>query len=107
MMDYPGMLEIIAEFVDGLPGEVQKMTDFLEHNDMVSLRRVVHQLRGAGGGYGFNPITESAIRTEGSIDSPTSSNSVASEINFLLDLIRRIEGYDQKKTMSNAQASLG
>jgi PAS domain S-box-containing protein len=104
MLDYPGMLEIIAEFVDGLPGEVQKMTDFLEQNDMVSLRHVVHQLRGAGEGYGFRPITEPAMRAEGSIDSSTSPSSVATEVNSLLEVIRRIEGYDPKKTMSTAQA---
>ena len=104
MTKYPGMLTIITEFVDGLPDEVRRMTDFLEHNDMASLRRIVHQLRGAGGGYGFDPITEPAIRAEGSIDASGSLESLTAEIDALIGVVRRIEGYDEKKAEITAHA---
>jgi len=37
------------------------MTDLLERNDLAALQKIVHQLRGASGGYGFEPVTEPAI----------------------------------------------
>ena len=99
----PGMMTIITEFVDGLPAEVQKISDSLEHNDMASLRRIVHQLRGAAGGYGFDPITSPATKTEELIDASSSLANITIEINSLIDVVRRIDGYGERK--ANAEAA--
>ncbi len=105
LAEYPGMKLIIDEFVAGLPGEVRKMTDFLAQNDMASLRRVVHQLRGAGGGYGFAFLTEPATSAEGSIDASTRIEVITAEVESLVAAIRRVEAYDETKTRNAPQPS--
>jgi PAS domain S-box-containing protein len=97
------MMKIIPEFIDGLPGEVLKMTDLLERNDLAELQQVVHQLLGACGGYGFDPVTEPAIRAEDSIKSGQAIESITAEIKSLIEVIRRIDGYDGSKAPPPAQ----
>ena len=99
------MAAVITEFVDGLPGEVRKMSEFLEQNDMASLRRVVHQLRGAGGGYGFQSITDLATITERSIDASGQLESTTAQINELIELIKLIDGYDETKARDSVLES--
>jgi CheY-like chemotaxis protein/HPt (histidine-containing phosphotransfer) domain-containing protein len=95
LADYPGMTKIIPEFVEGLPGEVRKMLDLLQRNDLGELQRVVHQLRGASGGYGFEPVTEPATKTEQLIKAGQPVESVAPNVQSLIDVIRRIDGYNK------------
>ncbi|MEA2735892.1 MAG: hypothetical protein QOE14_2343 [Humisphaera sp.] len=98
----PRMMKIIPEFVDGLPGEVQKLNDLLERNDLAALQRVVHQLLGAAGGYGFEAVSEPARRAEDSIKAGQALESITAEIKSLTEIIRRIEGYDETKAPAAA-----
>jgi HPt (histidine-containing phosphotransfer) domain-containing protein len=94
--DNPRMQKIIPEFVDGLPGSVHKMIELLKGNDLVALQRVVHQLRGASGGYGFDPVTDPATQAEESIKAGQSPESIAAQITSLIAVLRMIDGYDAK-----------
>ena len=96
LTDQPGMAAIIKEFVHDLPEEVQKLRKFLGAGEMDSLRRAVHQLRGAGGGYGFESITALATNAESAINAPEGAESVNAKIDSLVQNIRRIEGYDKQ-----------
>jgi PAS domain S-box-containing protein len=93
----PRMQTIIPEFVNGLPREVRKMNNLLGRSDLAALQKVVHQLRGASGGYGFELATEAASRAEESIKAGNALESVTAEIKSLIEVIRRIEGYDESK----------
>jgi len=104
LADKPGMMAIITEFVDGLPSEVQKMNTSLEKKDLASLRQIVHQLRGSGGGYGFTPITDTANTAQLSIDASGNTESITAQVNALIEVIRRVEGYDENKAQKSAQA---
>jgi HPt (histidine-containing phosphotransfer) domain-containing protein len=97
LSDHPGMMGLIEGFIDSLPGEVRKMIDCLEKNDLALLRRVVHRLGGTGGGFGFAALTERATSAEGSIDACGSLESIGAEIKSLISVVRRIEGYDENK----------
>jgi len=99
----PRMMKIIPEFVDGLPGEVQKLVDFMTRHDMDALKRVVHQLRGSCGGYGFEPVTEPATRAEESIKAGKALESISKEVKNLIEVIRRIDGYDERKAPAASQ----
>jgi len=99
----PLMMKIILEFVDGLPGEVHKMIDLMERNDLAALQQVVHQLVGASSGYGFAPISEPATRAEASIKAGKAPESIKAEINSLIEVIHRIDGYDEAKTPTAAE----
>jgi PAS domain S-box-containing protein len=95
--DNPRMKKIIPEFVDGLPDEVRKMIDLLERKNLQALKRVVHQLRGACGGYGFDPVTEPAGRAEESIKTSKAIDLITGDILSLIEVVRRIDGYDESK----------
>jgi CheY-like chemotaxis protein len=93
----PRMMRIIPEFIDALPGEVRKMTELLEQNDLAALQKIVHQLWGASGGYGFDAVTEPAGRADESIKAGQTLESITAEVNSLIAVIRRIDGYDASK----------
>jgi PAS domain S-box-containing protein len=95
--DQPRMKPIIADFVGGLPEEVELMAGHLRRNDLEALRRLVHQLRGAGGGYGFDAISERAADAEESIRASDNLEKITNQVNVLIDIIRRVEGFDERK----------
>jgi PAS domain S-box-containing protein len=95
----PRIMQIVPEFVAGLPGKVRKMTDLLEHRDLPGLQRLAHQLLGTCGGYGFAPVSQPASRVEQSIKAGRALESVTPEVRSLIEVIRRIDGYDESKEL--------
>jgi HPt (histidine-containing phosphotransfer) domain-containing protein len=67
--------------------------DFLEHEQLEELRRIVHQLKGSGGGYGFSAITHEAAKAEQVLRSSPQLQEVETVVRSLADLVRRVEGY--------------
>ena len=93
----PRIVAIIPEFVAGLPGKVAKITDLLEHNDLPRLQALSHQLLGTCGGYGFGPVSEPARTVEQSIKAGQTLESVTPMVKSLIQVLRRIDGYDESK----------
>jgi HPt (histidine-containing phosphotransfer) domain-containing protein len=91
--DVPRMKPIIVEYVEGLPGEVAKLLESMNLRDLQPLRRVAHQLRGSGGGYGFDAISELAGKVENSIASGDSLAAIRGRVLCLVSVICRVEGY--------------
>ena len=60
----PDMLEIVCEFARELPARVARLEALLAARAFAELQTLAHQLKGAGGGYGFAPITEVAAKLE-------------------------------------------
>jgi HPt (histidine-containing phosphotransfer) domain-containing protein len=58
--DDPDMTILIAEFVASLPGHAQAILDRIDHGAVEQARTMAHQLKGAGGGYGFPQVTDAA-----------------------------------------------
>ena len=65
--DDPDMLEIVREFAGELPARVAKLESHLAAGEMRELQTLAHQLKGAGGGYGFPLITELAASLESAL----------------------------------------
>ena len=93
----PDMREVIAEFVERLPGQVAKMLQLVEAHNLDELRRAVHQMKGAGGGYGFSPITQLAARAEQTVKEGGPLDAISQQVDNLIRLIRRVEGYDLRR----------
>lgn len=72
--DDPEMAEILREFMQSLAESGVRLRDALEAGDTEVARRIGHQLKGAGGGYGYPTISaagaelEEAARSAGRID---------------------------------------
>jgi len=62
--DDPDMRDIVRAFLEEIPKRLALMDALLETGNRVEFRRVVHQMKGAGGGYGFQEISNAAAQLE-------------------------------------------
>lgn len=84
------MMELVDFFVTELHERVNKITDAWSSGETESLRSLAHQLKGAGGGYGFPTITESAATLEAAILSGDEEHTgLEAKVNGLLLLCKR------------------
>ena len=60
----PELGELVEQFVAEMPGRVAWLRRHLDAGDWESLRRAVHQMKGAAGSYGFDGVTPYARRLE-------------------------------------------
>jgi len=67
--------------------------DLLRKQDLAQLQQVVHQLKGAGGGYGFADITIRAGEVEKLLKSDAAVEKIAAEVESLVRFVQRIDGY--------------
>ncbi len=94
--DDPDMAELVSLFVDELPDRIAALTRAYETGEAAALKRLAHQLKGAGTGYGFAGISERAGVLEGRLISLASADEaeavqrVKPELDRLLDLCRRV-----------------
>ncbi len=95
LIDQPRMRTIIGEYVRQFPETVARLQELVNGEDLRSLRDLVHQIRGTGGGYGFAALSEFAGEVENSILAADSPTSIAAKTDSLIDVMRRSQGYDQ------------
>lgn len=50
--------ELIPGYLDNRRRDIQSMLEALERGDYETIRVLGHSMKGSGGGYGFDPITE-------------------------------------------------
>lgn len=62
--DDPELASILNDFVAGLSDKIAAMRNSLAGGRFEELQRFAHQLKGAGGGYGYPALTESARSLE-------------------------------------------
>ncbi len=58
--DDPDLGELIDKFVAGLPDRIEKMRQAAANGCCEHLQRMAHQMKGAGGGYGYRMLTDAA-----------------------------------------------
>jgi PAS domain S-box-containing protein len=89
----PALRGVLAEYVADLPSQVAQLSSLLAEGNLSDLRSCVHQLRGSGGGYGFDEITALAAEAETAIISGAGIQQVKTGIQALIELIGTVEGY--------------
>lgn len=89
--DDPDMEMAIFEFVESLPARMTTAVNFLQDQNYAELQRLVHQLKGAGGGYGFPQITEIADRVERQIANADPAAEIMDGIEQLGEIISSID----------------
>jgi HPt (histidine-containing phosphotransfer) domain-containing protein len=85
----PDMAELVTMFVSEMPERIAALQDAIGHSDLETLRKLAHQLKGSAGGYGFQPITESAAVVERSAKAPEPLEMIRKSADELIDLCRR------------------
>lgn len=87
----PDMMEIVMEFAAELPERIRMMEELLSKGDWEELQRLSHQLKGAGGGYGFPHITEVSARLEAALKEAAGEGPVKELCGELADTLRAVE----------------
>jgi PAS domain S-box-containing protein len=99
LADDPVFAEVLGEFVSRLPEKTRLIAQLSAAADATQLKRVVHQLKGAAGSYGFAELSAAAARVQHLVQSGQPATAMPGEIEGLIGLIRRVEGYDMQKEM--------
>jgi signal transduction histidine kinase/CheY-like chemotaxis protein len=85
---------VLERFISRLPERVAQIQRSLDQGDLERLRHTVHNLKGAGAGYGFAALSEQSAAAEDALRAEKSLDNVREEIDRLIDLVRRVDGYD-------------
>jgi HPt (histidine-containing phosphotransfer) domain-containing protein len=64
MLEDPAFQEIVGELVAALPERMAQLQTAVREDDLATVRQLSHQLKGAGGGYGFDDISLAAAAVE-------------------------------------------
>ena len=83
------MVELVEMFVQELPLRIASIEEAMALRDLDSLARLVHQLKGAAGGYGFPSITEAATQLEDTAQAADDLEKLTSETKDLVALCAR------------------
>ncbi len=105
--DMPAIARVLPEYTSGLPRYVTLLNDALKCGACANLRRLVHQLRGTGGTYGFPDISLVAEMAEAAIEQQFDFPSVAEKVYELIDLIQRVDGYQHTNPSVNQVLEIG
>ncbi len=54
----PDLEDLIPGFLDNRHADVAKLTSLVAQNAYAEIRLIGHSMKGVGGGYGFDPITD-------------------------------------------------
>jgi signal transduction histidine kinase/CheY-like chemotaxis protein/HPt (histidine-containing phosphotransfer) domain-containing protein len=91
------MRRAVEGFVARLPGRVDELCRLSAARELGKLQTLIHQLKGAGSGYGFPAITQTAAKTEAVVKSDAEFDAVQTAVDELIALIRGTAGYDLTK----------
>jgi HPt (histidine-containing phosphotransfer) domain-containing protein len=86
----PDLRDIVEMFVDEMPERIAALVGYLESGEMEELRRAAHQLKGAAGSYGFEPISPCAGRLECAIRDGETVERIRETVAELAELCSRI-----------------
>jgi HPt (histidine-containing phosphotransfer) domain-containing protein len=85
----PALRPLVEAFVDDLPRRLAGIERALADANVSALKRLIHQLRGSAGGYGFAPITEAAASIEREADAGADVARLRASVDALAALCRR------------------
>lgn len=85
----PDMIDLVEEFIAALPDRLNAIEQALATEDMATVARLAHQLKGAGGGYGFMPIGEAAASLEQAAKTAETVAQLHTQVQELVLLCKR------------------
>jgi signal transduction histidine kinase/DNA-binding NarL/FixJ family response regulator len=98
----PHFALFLPQFIADLPKHVDRLISHSREADVAELRRVLHDLKGTAGSYGFPQITDLATAAEQRLLETSNIESVADDVAELVKVIRSVEGFDSSKMTTGA-----
>jgi len=91
------MDDAVVSFVERLPDRVEELSRLAHAGDIEKLSQLLHQIKGAGAGYGFPGISDSASNVERQIDAHAALQDIQRSVDELTDVIRTAKGFASDK----------
>ncbi len=88
--DDPDMIDIVREFVSAFPDRMTAIEESLAKGDLARLQSLAHQLKGAGGGYGFPQITEASAELEQAVKEGADLSLIKEKLSRLFEILRAV-----------------
>lgn len=82
--------ELVPTYLERVESHAEKMLEHLENGDFESIRSLGHNLKGSGGGYGFDRISEIGLGLEMAAKS-SEVDEIKKFIGELKEYLQRIE----------------
>lgn len=79
----PDLLDIVKEFVAGLPDRLKKLENSYQDNDLETIKSELHQLKGTGGNFGYPILFEMCQKIE--------FNILASNLDGIPTMLSKLE----------------
>jgi HPt (histidine-containing phosphotransfer) domain-containing protein len=86
----PDLAELVELFVQELPERLAQLQLAFETGNLAELARFAHQLKGAGGSYGFPQLTPIAARLEMMAKQGADDAALRAALDHLIALTRRL-----------------
>lgn len=87
----PDMSELIQEFAGEMPEKAATLLTLWQQGNRAELKRLAHQLKGAGGGYGFETLGACAARLEAMLNEQNAeAERVRERVEELVDMCQRV-----------------
>lgn len=86
----PDLQDLVALFVDEMPGRIEKLIARFDAGELDELRRAAHQLKGAAGSYGFHAVTPLAARLEANLRGDALEDQIQADLDSLIALCGRM-----------------
>lgn len=84
----PDLADLVTMFIEEMPDRIAGLRWHEEQGDWDGLRRLAHQLKGAAGSYGFEPISPAAGRVEEVIRAGETEEQIRQTVGELIQLCR-------------------
>jgi signal transduction histidine kinase/ActR/RegA family two-component response regulator/HPt (histidine-containing phosphotransfer) domain-containing protein len=81
---------LIDGFANAMPIFVAKLESAMAAGERDRLLRLAHQMKGAGGTYGFDAVTEAAAQVEAALSGPAADGDVAVAVGSLISICRAV-----------------
>ncbi len=97
----PDLESLIPDFLQSIRDQVSHLFELLHADNYVEIKKIGHSLKGLGGGYGFQKITELGTQIERSAGS-RQHDDIESELSDLRDYLSRVQ-FSSKPTINDFQ----
>ncbi len=86
----PDLEDLVPGFLENRQKDIQSVLEALTRNDYAAIAKIGHTMKGVGGGYGFDAITDIGRSVEQAAKDKSPAKIKAS-LDALSDYLRRIE----------------
>lgn len=90
LADDGDLAELLRAFADTIPQKLETVRALHREGEVEQLRAWSHQLKGAGGGYGFSGLSETAAELERACRA-NDADRITQAVDRLVDYMNRIE----------------